>query len=111
MKNLCHGSSQWAWVEGMTIYNDAGYFGSDFREFCEEHGVRLICATKKNRNGTLSHVLSPIDRNKLKCRVRVEHVNSSLKQFRGIATKNVREINIYKTFLMLGVTCVSMVNN
>ena len=98
------------WAPGTKLYADAGYVGKELQEFCEKYGIRLVAATKRKRNGEPSHTLSAFDKVQLKCRPRIEHINATLKNFRGIATKNVKDPQNYKSLVMLGVICISVVN-
>lgn len=93
------------------VFVDSGYTGKDFAEKCLKNNYQIIAVPKRLRDQSYSHTVQTVDKRPLsRKRPIVEHVNSHLKRFRGIATKYVSKIKIYQSFNYLVCLIISIHN-
>lgn len=89
-----------------TLYADKGYISKELKKRLLSKGITMICPNKKN-----SKIKNTKEEQyELKNRMKVEHVNNSLKQNRTLNTRYIKDINIFTGFIYLACLKIGLQN-
>lgn len=86
---------------------DSGFVGQPLQRLCTSKNIELVVRPKKKRNGDISHVLNDQQKQKLRSRWKIEHLNSLIKRYRSLRNKFTKTIKTYQTILKIVVLCLN----
>ena len=88
------------------LYADKSYISNKLKQNLISRGYIMICPNKKNSKNKNT----PEEQYELKNRMKIEHINNSLKQNRTLNTRYIKDINVFTGFIYLGCLKIGLQN-
>lgn len=88
------------------LYADKSYISKKLKQSLVSKGINMICPNKKNSKNKNT----PEEQYELKYRMKVEHVNNSLKQNRTLNTRYIKDVNNFTGFIYLACLKIGLQN-
>jgi hypothetical protein len=88
------------------LYADKSYISKELKKRLITKGINIICPNKKNSKNKNT----PEEQYELKHRMKVEHVNNSLKQNRTLNTRYIKDTNMFIGFIYLACLKIGLQN-